>query len=83
MKQTIRLTESELKGLINEAVSSMEYEQLYDKIIDVTNNVHTYCGKMYFENKNPKTSELLQKLSDAATNLHEIAHELEEHLAWD
>lgn len=61
-----------------------EYEKLYDQIQEVTNNALLFCGfqKLMGENSK-KTAELLDKLMEAATEFADVAHELEEHFAWD
>lgn len=99
----------------------MDYENLYDKIQDVSNEVHNFVGSEllkvdanvccpYCRSKNvqfidstkeyqcldidcnrffeppafsTKTRELLEKLNSCASELADVAHELEEHLAWD
>lgn len=84
MKKIIKLTESELTRVIKEAISNISYEQLYNEIIDIDDKIREYYINMYSaENANPETMKRLKNLADAAANLHEVAHELEEHLAWD
>ena len=64
----------------------MEYNELYDKIQDVTNDVVVYCGLQQMTtnpNQNKYKHGLLEKMSSLASKLSDVAHELNEHLAWD
>ena len=62
-----------------------EYERLYDGIQSVTNDIFTFVGFKLMSNDivNEQTKILFESLSNAASNLADIAHEVEEHLAWD
>ena len=52
-----------------------KYEEIYDDVISVTAEINEFCSTLLFEGKIPeRTREIVE---------HEIAHELEEHLAWD
>lgn len=88
-KNSIKITENDIKRLVMESIQtysiSREYEELYDKIQDTVNEVITFVGGLKFENKvnNDVTMKLLEQLDECATSLSNIAHELEEHLAWD
>ena len=63
----------------------MDYEKLYEEIQSVTNKVTNFVGfsLLLNESADEKTKELLRSLSDAASKISDIAHEVEEHLAWD
>ena len=101
----------------------MAYENLYDKIQDVSNDISNFvgekllklddkrrcpfCGAKYvsfidetddyycpechnsfdessaFDEKTRGLIERLDKLKESASELSDVAHELEEHLAWD
>ena len=60
-----------------------EFEMLYDKVQEVTNEVMMFCGLNKSEDLDYRTNELMDLLADFANNLSNTAHELEEHLAWD
>lgn len=55
-----------------------DFESLYNEIISLTGKVEAYCL-----NHELASDERLRNLLDAAENLHDTAHEVEEHLAWD
>ena len=89
-KKLIRLTESDLHRIVKESVNRMlrenvEYEQLYDKIQDVTNDINNFCGFARMNNSasDEYTQQLMDRLSDLSSQLSDTAHELEEHMAWD
>ena len=89
-KKLIRLTESDLHRIVKESVNRMlrenvEYEQLYDKIQDVTNDINNFCGFARMNNSasDEYTQQLMDRLSDLSSQLSDTAHELEEHIAWD
>ncbi len=90
MKRSVRLTESDLHRIVRRSVSmvlreNVEYEQLYEKIQDVTNDINNFCGfsKMKDSISDEYTQQLMDRLSDLSNQLSETAHELEEHMAWD
>ena len=61
-----------------------KYEEIYDDVISVTAEINEFCSTLLFEGKIPeRTREIVEKLQSTQSDLHEIAHELEEHLAWD
>ena len=93
-KKLIRLTEQDLHRIVKESVNkvlkeesniSYEYEQLYDNIQSVTNDISNFVGWKLMNNEviNEQTKMLFDSLADAASKLSNIAHEVEEHLAWD
>ena len=60
------------------------YEELYDKIQEVTTQTMNYCGNILMESvKGKRTQFLLHELQKSAGAFSDIAHELEEHLAFD
>lgn len=61
----------------------MNYEELYEKVQEITNNIIMFCGFKQLEGCDQKTNELLGKLIDAASEFSNAAHEVEEHFAWD
>lgn len=90
MKRRIRLTEGDLHKIVKKAVKrilreNVEYEQLYDKIQDVTNDINNFCGfaKMNNSVSDEYTQQLMDRLSVLSSQLSDTAHELEEHMAWD
>ena len=90
MKRRIRLTEGDFHKIVKETVKrilreNVEYEQLYDKIQDVTNDINNFCGfaKMNNSVSDEYTQQLMDKLSVLSSQLSNTAHELEEHMAWD
>ncbi len=90
MKRRIRLTEGDLHRIVKKTVKRMlrenvEYEQLYDKIQDVTNDINNFCGFARMNNSasDEYTQQLMDRLSDLSSQLSDTAHELEEHMAWD
>ena len=61
-----------------------EYERLYDKITEVTNEVIVFCGGTKFAGGlTDAESDMLTRLMARAGELQEVAHEVEEHFAWD
>ena len=65
-------------------LTNTEYENLYDQIQDITNNVMLFVGKLEMTDAlNERTKTLLASLKDAASKFSDIAHEVEEHFAWD
>jgi hypothetical protein len=91
-KNVIKLNENTIRKMVAESVKkvlkenkSIEYEQLYDKIQDVTNDIANFCGEANMEGwfSDGMTNQLLSRFSEAASQLSDIAHEIEEHLAWD
>lgn len=59
-----------------------DFERLYDEIITMTGNVESYCsGKLMTGPEEEKWR--YRELMEASSRLHNVAHELEEHLAWD
>lgn len=59
-----------------------DFETLYDDILDLCNKVQEYAGEHIMtgpEEDKPRYRALLE----AQSVLHDVAHELEEHLAWD
>lgn len=62
-----------------------EYEQLYDQIQEVTNNINNYVGlqEMLGTKRDKHTINLHKRLKELSAKMSETAHELEEHLAWD
>lgn len=60
-----------------------KYEKLYDEIISVCAKTTEFCGENIFESDDEAEIARYRKLRDAVENLHDVAHELEEHLAWD
>lgn len=91
-KNIIKLNENALRKMVAESVKkvlkenkSIEYEQLYDKVQDVTNDILNFCGEANSEGwfSDGMTNQLLSRFSEAASQLSDIAHEIEEHLAWD
>ena len=59
-----------------------EFEALYDKIGNLTAEVVMYCGEKMMtapEEEKPR----YRKLIAVAEKFHDVAHEMEEHLAWD
>ena len=64
----------------------MEYSELYDNIQDVTNDVILFCGIAEMTtspNQSKYKKEIMKKMSSLATELSNVAHELNEHLTWD
>jgi len=59
----------------------MEYEKLYDKISEVCCDINDFYMQQW--EKNGKVDSLVLVLQSAADNLKAVAHQLEEHLAWD
>lgn len=91
-KNIVKLNENALRKMVAESVKkvlkenkSIEYEQLYDKVQDVTNDILNFCGETNSEGwfSDGMTNQLLSRFSEAASQLSDIAHEIEEHLAWD
>ena len=65
-------------------IAAAKYEELYSKIQDTANAVYNFVGDVKMEGEIPTATEKrLAKLLDAAAELSNAAHELEEHLAWD
>lgn len=60
-----------------------DFEKLYDEIISVCAKTTEFCGERIFETDDEVEIARYRKLRDAVENLHDVAHELEEHLAWD
>lgn len=63
-----------------------KYGVLYDDIQDLTSRVIAFCGNacLHGEGKVSKgTIARLNALSDAVSKVSTVAHELNEHLAWD
>ena len=59
-----------------------DFEVLYDEIIDFCNKTQKYATEKLMtcsEEEKP----LYRNFLEAVDNLHETAHEIEEHLAWD
>lgn len=94
MKKRIRLTESDIHRIVKESFKNIikessdinyEYEQLYENIQSLTNEISNFVGFKIMGNEiaSEQTKELLNSLADAASHLSNIAHEVEEHLAWD
>lgn len=91
MKRTIRLNESDFQRIVKEVVKrtlkeneSIPFEELYDKIQDVTNETMNFCAPMAAQSeRDERTQQLMDELSDIANRFSNVAHELEEHLAWD
>ena len=93
MRRKVRLSESDLrrivrgsvKRVLRESLNVSEYEQLYDKIQEVSNEVTNFCGRFALEDTPlaPQTKMLMDRLSNVVSEMSDIAHELEEHLAWD
>ena len=89
-KKLIRLTESDLHRIVKETVrkalyENVEYEKLYDEIQNTTNNINNFCGFSIMDDSTTDeyTIKLMEELQDLASKLSNVAHELEEHLAWD
>ena len=64
-------------------LSESRREKLYDEIISVCAKTTEFCGENIFESDDEAEIARYRKLRDAVENLHDVAHELEEHLAWD
>lgn len=61
-----------------------DFELLYSKIQDLTSDIILFCSPIFADsNCDVETQRLMQKLSENATNMSNVAHELAEHLAWD
>lgn len=60
-----------------------DFENLYDEIVDLCVKVQAYANVHIFNEDNEKEKKRYRKLRDAVDNLHDTAHDLEEHLAWD
>ena len=91
-KNIVKINENTLRKMVAESVKkvlkenkSIEYEQLYDKVQDITNDIVNFCGEANLEGwfSDGMTNQLLSRFSEAASQLSDIAHEIEEHLAWD
>lgn len=78
-------TDEEIINYINKVAKSEEYGSIYDNIQFVTNDITNFCGmtKMEDVSLSARTMELMDKLSQIATELSNTAHELGENLAWD
>lgn len=59
-----------------------EFETLYDKIGNLTAEVVMYCGEKLMAGPEEEKDHY-RKLMYAAQHLHDVAHKVEEHLAWD
>ena len=59
-----------------------DFKELYDKLIDLCIELQEYAGEHLMtcpETEQPRYRALLE----ATSELHDSAHELNEHLAWD
>ena len=80
MKKRVRLTESDLHRIVKESVNrilkeNVEYEQLYDKIQDVTNDINNFC-KIARKNNSASdeyTKQLMDRMSDLSSQLSDTA----------
>ena len=59
-----------------------DFEGLYDNIVDLVNDIQSYCMEKFMTCPE-EDKEHYNELMAAAGTLHDVAHELEEHLAWD
>ena len=61
------------------------YEELYDKIQSVTNDINNVLGSAMMDNsiKDETSVKLINEMRTLASKLSSTSHELEEHLAWD
>ena len=80
MKKRVRLTEGDLHRIVKESVNrilkeNVEYEHLYDKIQDVTNDINKFCrfAKMNNSASDEYTKQLMDKLSDLSSQLSDTA----------
>ena len=63
-----------------------DFENLYDDIVELTDSIREYClNKLMTAPTEQETDngERYRELLAASDTLHDVAHELEEHLAWD
>lgn len=64
---------------------SLEFEKIYDKVIDACNGVISFASEVVMSSPDisPSDRARLDLMGLAAEELHNRAHEVEEHLAWD
>lgn len=60
------------------------FTQIYDEIGAVQSSIELYAiQQLMSPNLSPETKERIKKVRDAMSALKDVAHELNEHLAWD
>jgi len=64
-------------------MSNEYFEKLYDEIRDVTNKVGLECSPILHPEWSEKTKEMMEELINLSNAFATMAHEIEEHLAWD
>lgn len=88
----VRLTESNLKHIIRESIKRYlneddtslgnEFEPVYQQIIDCYDAVNEYYmnhGNIMSDGDDSQLRQLMEMMN----KVHELAHEIEEHNAWD
>lgn len=60
---------------------SHQFEKVYDTIIECDNAIATFFMKNYAF-ADSEEAALCKRILDLSNRLHEVAHDLEEHLAW-
>ena len=59
-------------------------EAMYDEIRDTDNRITNVCGFAYMNTDlDDKSVSLMEKIMELSSQMSDVAHELEEHLAWD
>ena len=59
-------------------------ETMYDEIRDTDNRITNVCGFARLNGDlDEKSLALMEKIIELSSQMSDVAHELEEHLAWD
>lgn len=74
-----------MEQMKEKGLESAKYEQLYERIQDMTNDINNFCGfaKMSSSVYDDYALQMMDKLQDLSNQLSNTAHELEEYLAWN
>lgn len=62
-----------------------EFFELYEKISSLTNEINLWCGENILNGNYDldKTLVFLRGVAEKSEELKDIAHQFDEHLAWD